>query len=289
MLGASKTKRSFHARNLLQRLRFGIEWLSGSGVGLPPSAGTRLPISHWVTSPAERSDGRSLPRRLRPFSQPQSDRREMSPHLCDIGERVSKQQRPCAVVLPAPRSTKMRFAPPRIAARGGQDKREATRCRHERSNGGHGTRDMVVKLGGQGPLALSPRPKVSPASPSPSCPYSLRPQHLRVASSCGEKQPRITDRCRIGINIWGEYFTESLQRGIILLGQGFVFPCFLRREASEDHERCLGRASLVYDRWRRDLRGSPALTLQHRVLQHAMMVRKSWGVTGFWAACSPTS
>ena len=56
---------------------------------------------------------------------------------------------------------------------------------------GAGTRVAVVELGGQGPLASSPRIAVSP---SPSCPTSLCPQHLTVASSCGEKQLRITDR-----------------------------------------------------------------------------------------------
>jgi hypothetical protein len=47
-----------------------------------------------------------------------------------------------------------------------------------------GTCDAVVELGGQGPLASSPRLKVSP---SPSCPLSFCPQHLTVASSCREK------------------------------------------------------------------------------------------------------
>ena len=54
-----------------------------------------------------------------------------------------------------------------------------------------GTTDAVVEVGGQGPLASSPRFEVSP---SPSCPLLIfSPQHLRVASSCGE-EPRITDR-----------------------------------------------------------------------------------------------
>jgi hypothetical protein len=56
---------------------------------------------------------------------------------------------------------------------------------------GADTSDAVVELGGQGPLASSPRFE---ESPSPSCPSLFRPQHLSVASSCGEKQPRITDR-----------------------------------------------------------------------------------------------
>jgi hypothetical protein len=45
------------------------------------------------------------------------------------------------------------------------------------------TRDAVVELGGQGPLVFLPR---SVVSPSPSCPWALSPQHLRVASSCGK-------------------------------------------------------------------------------------------------------
>ena len=47
------------------------------------------------------------------------------------------------------------------------------------------------ELGGQEPLASSPRFEVSP---SPSCPALFCPQHLSVVSSCGEKQLRITDR-----------------------------------------------------------------------------------------------
>jgi hypothetical protein len=53
-----------------------------------------------------------------------------------------------------------------------------------------GTSEAVVVLGGQGPSASSPRLEVSP---SPSCPASFLPQHLTVASSCGEKQPGTTD------------------------------------------------------------------------------------------------
>jgi hypothetical protein len=73
---------------------------------------------------------------------------------------------------------------------------------------GAGARDAVVELGGQGPLASSPR---STVSPSPSCPALLLPQHLMVASSCGERQPRITDRFRIGS--WGESFNQCSQGG----------------------------------------------------------------------------
>jgi len=51
-----------------------------------------------------------------------------------------------------------------------------------------GTKDAVMELGGQGPLASSPRFELSPR---PSCPYSFKPQHLTVVSSCGEKQPGI--------------------------------------------------------------------------------------------------
>jgi len=50
-----------------------------------------------------------------------------------------------------------------------------------------GTRHAVVELGGQGPLASSPRPEVSPC---PSRPWPLPPQHLTVASSCRERDNR---------------------------------------------------------------------------------------------------
>ena len=56
---------------------------------------------------------------------------------------------------------------------------------------GAGTTDAVVELGGQGPLAPSPW---FGTPPIPSCPLIFMPQHLTVASSCGEKQSRITDR-----------------------------------------------------------------------------------------------
>jgi len=69
---------------------------------------------------------------------------------------------------------------------------------------GAGTRVAGAELGGPGPLALSPREEVSP---NPSCPLSFWPQHLRVASSCGEKQPRITDRLRK--DGWGEYLDQG--------------------------------------------------------------------------------
>ena len=61
-----------------------------------------------------------------------------------------------------------------------------------------GTRDAVTEFGGQGPLALSPRLKVSP---SPSCPLMFMPQHLTVVSFCGEQQPRIIDRLWISIDL----------------------------------------------------------------------------------------
>ena len=51
------------------------------------------------------------------------------------------------------------------------------------STRGTGTRDAVVELGGQGPLASLPR---CVSTPIPSCPYLLWPQHLTVASSCAE-------------------------------------------------------------------------------------------------------
>ena len=71
---------------------------------------------------------------------------------------------------------------------------------------GTGTRDQVVELGGQGPWASWPRLKVSPR---PSCPLPLYPQHLTVASTCGEKQASIFNWLRIGS--WGECFTQKLQ------------------------------------------------------------------------------
>ena len=49
----------------------------------------------------------------------------------------------------------------------------------------------MVDLGGHGPLAPSPGFETSPI---PSCPLIFMPQHLTVASSCGEKQSWITDR-----------------------------------------------------------------------------------------------
>ena len=49
---------------------------------------------------------------------------------------------------------------------------------------GAGTGDAMVELGGHGPFARSPRFVVPP---SPSCPASFVPQHLRVVSSCGEE------------------------------------------------------------------------------------------------------
>ena len=55
---------------------------------------------------------------------------------------------------------------------------------------GVGTQTAVVELGRQGPLALSPRFEVSP---SPSCPLRFQPQHLTVASSCGETE----DHCSV--------------------------------------------------------------------------------------------
>ena len=71
-----------------------------------------------------------------------------------------------------------------------------------------GTRDAVVELGGQGPFALSPRFEVSP---SPSCPLMFHPQHLMVASSCGENQPKITNRKIVCFEIWGESFAKVPQ------------------------------------------------------------------------------
>ena len=55
-------------------------------------------------------------------------------------------------------------------------------------------------------MALMPRMAVSPC---PNCPLSFQPQHLTVASSCGEKQSGITDRFTVGRS--GESFTQRLQ------------------------------------------------------------------------------
>ena len=55
---------------------------------------------------------------------------------------------------------------------------------------GAGKRAAEVELGGHEPLARSPRFEVSP---SPSCPLMFQPQHLTVASSCGE----IEDHCPV--------------------------------------------------------------------------------------------
>ena len=52
-----------------------------------------------------------------------------------------------------------------------------------------GTRDAVVGRVGHAPLGWLPRAELSP---SPSCPLSLRPQHLTVASSCGKERVGIT-------------------------------------------------------------------------------------------------
>ena len=66
--------------------------------------------------------------------------------------------------------------------------------------------DEVVELGGQGPLAMSPRFRVSP---SPSWPSSFAPQHLIVASSCGKGTAGITDHFTTGS--LGESCTEGFQ------------------------------------------------------------------------------
>ena len=63
---------------------------------------------------------------------------------------------------------------------------------------GADTAAAVVGLGGQGPSASSPQTEVSP---DPSCPWAPLPQHLRVASSCGEEQPRITESLWSGASL----------------------------------------------------------------------------------------
>ena len=104
-------------------------------------------------------------------------------------------------VLPAPRLTERRLVS--ISAGAG------ARVRTRRA----GTSDTVVELGGQGPLVLSPRSEVSS---SPSCPTLLRPQHLTVASSCREKQPRTT--YWLSEDCWGESFTQGFKVGLNPLG-----------------------------------------------------------------------
>ena len=76
-----------------------------------------------------------------------------------------------------------------------------------------GPRDAVVELGGQGPLASSPRFSVSP---SPSCPLMFQPQHLTVVSFCGRKQPSITDR--------SEVYHRYMEPAIHQIASGALIP-----------------------------------------------------------------
>jgi hypothetical protein len=69
-----------------------------------------------------------------------------------------------------------------------------------------GTHAAVVELGGPGPLASSPQLEVSPC---PSCPLMFQPQHLTVVSFCSQRQPRITGRSGISIDIRGESFAQG--------------------------------------------------------------------------------
>ena len=78
----------------------------------------------------------------------------------------------------------------------------------------------VVELGGQGPLALSPRVAVSP---SPSCPLMFQPQHLTAVSFCSEKHPRVTDRLRISIDKWGSHSPQGIRQADYQRGAGLDF------------------------------------------------------------------
>ena len=71
---------------------------------------------------------------------------------------------------------------------------------------GAGKIAAVVGLDGYGPSARPPRFVVSPC---PRNPWLLAPQHLTVASSCVEEQPRITD-C-LSKERWVESLTGGLQ------------------------------------------------------------------------------
>jgi len=93
---------------------------------------------------------------------------------------ISKEQGPCTAVLPAPQVDQREVRHTSILCTPSAGARVRT--------SEDGMRDAVMELGGQGPLASSPRAEVSPR---PSCPSSFQPQHLTVVSSCGEKQPGI--------------------------------------------------------------------------------------------------
>jgi len=83
---------------------------------------------------------------------------------------------------------------PARATRGGASLGKGGERERERARKRERARERETELAGQGPLASSPRCTMSP---SPSCPCVLSPQHLTVASSCGEKHVRVTDWLRI--------------------------------------------------------------------------------------------
>ena len=129
--------------------------------------------------------------------------RRPPPHNLPMGELTSRAHvcfppaTMATAVLPSPRSTEGSLAP--ISAREKQE---------QQSEDVGPACVTVVGLGGQGPLAAPPRFELSP---SPSCPESFRPQHLRVASSCGKKQPRITNRCENCTNTLGASCAQGLE------------------------------------------------------------------------------
>ena len=147
-------------------VRCGIDWLSEGGAKLPHSAGFRLPIFQWIRQPYQQSAHMPVP---------------------------------CADGYGRPPS-------PQVDRRKVRLHLCTQRAESKVRTRGAGTRDAAVELGGQGPLASSPRFDLSP---SPRFPSPLSPQHLRVASSCGKKQPRIT--IWSSLPRWGDSFTQGLQ------------------------------------------------------------------------------
>jgi len=147
---------------VLRRLRFGSQELYDSGSNLSI---LQVHASQYPTGWPYQQSARSMAPSddgYGPAPRPQVDRTEVRPHLC------------------------------------------TRRARARVRTHGAGTKDAVVhmvELGGQGPLASSPRVETSP---SPSCPLIEKPQHLTVVSFCGEKQHMITDWLRLSIDEWQE-------------------------------------------------------------------------------------
>jgi len=89
-----------------------------------------------------------------------------------------------------------------------------------------------VEPGGQGPLVFLP---LSEVSPSPSCPWALSPQHLRVASSCG-KQDKITAGVGVG---------RVCQRGLDVCRSALTIAMMVRK--SRGSREIWGRT--ISSRW----------------------------------------